>query len=130
MRRLAVTALILCASASMNACSDPATPSATDASVSKLDGRFPCDVSKVIKGWCVRCHTNPPVMNAPFPLATYADTQADVPGTGLHVWMAMEEVLAPTVYMPPDAPYLTDAGVRTLLDWIDAGAPSGAGACE
>jgi hypothetical protein len=62
-------------------------------------------------------------MNAPFPLATYADTQADVPGTGLHIWMEMESVLSPTVEMPPSPPYLTDAGLHTLLDWIEAGAP-------
>jgi hypothetical protein len=69
-------------------------------------------------------------MNAPFPLTTYADTQADLPYTAQHIWMDMKTELTPTVSMPPNAPYLTDAGLHTLLDWIDAGAPPGASACD
>ena len=59
-------------------------------------------------------------------------TSAPYPGTNRPIWRVMENVLTPTDVMPPNAPFLTDAGLHTLLDWIDAGAPpaAGDGGCE
>jgi hypothetical protein len=98
---------------------------AMDASV--RNGSFPCDVEAVLESRCWRCHSNPPVMNAPFPLATYVDTQANVPGSGMPIWKEMAIVITPTdmmpAIMPPTAPFLTSAQQKTLLEWIDAGAP-------
>jgi uncharacterized membrane protein len=109
----------------LTACSSPMTGSETDASV--RNGSFPCDVEAVIKSRCLRCHSDPPVMNAPFPLTTYPDTQADVPGSGMPIWKEMALVITsmdmmPAI-MPPTPPFLTDTQQTTLLDWIDAGAP-------
>jgi hypothetical protein len=73
---------------------------------------------------------------APFPLVTYANTQTDVPGSGNPIWKEMGVVLTPAdmmpALMPPNPPFLTDAGFHTLIDWIDAGAPPApeGGACE
>lgn len=113
----------------MSACS---SSGATATGVAVTDGRLPCNVEEVLEDRCLRCHSNPPVMNAPFPLETYADTQTAYPGTNRPVWTVMEDVLTPTDVMPPNAPFLTDAGLHTLLDWIDAGAPpaAGDGGCE
>jgi hypothetical protein len=45
-------------------------------------GDFPCDVFAIVHSICNKCHTNPPVFGAPFPLLTYADTQQPYPILG------------------------------------------------
>jgi hypothetical protein len=89
-------------------------------SVSGRTGEYPCEVD-VIMDNCRRCHTEPPLENAPFSLETYADSQE------LHFtharWYRMKRVVETDV-MPQDPPKLTDEEKAILIDgWICECAP-------
>ena len=85
------------------------------------DGILPCDVEQVLVDKCQRCHQNPPLMNAPFPLVTYGDTQA-LYFTQVR-FAAMKSAVAST-FMPLTPPDLTPAERETMLTWLCACAPS------
>jgi hypothetical protein len=87
-----------------------------------------CAAYQIINCVCQQCHQNPPLHNAPIPLVTYADTQAQF-SKGISVAQEMESVLAirfmpftgdPTV-MPVVQP-LTDDQQETMLSWLAQGA--------
>lgn len=87
-----------------------------------------CDALAVLRSKCHRCHQDPPQNGAPFPLLTYADTQAEH-ATGDLVYERMlaaveSGIMPPTAGMfdPPPEP-LTCREKTTLLDWLKAGAP-------
>jgi len=76
----------------------------------------------VLEVRCQECHGNPPVHGAPFPLATYADTQADY--FGKPVWMRMQNAIDAGFMPPIPKPPLSAEDKATMLDWLDRGAPS------
>jgi hypothetical protein len=86
-------------------------------------GDFPCDVFAVIHPNCTRCHQDPPLNGAPFPLLTYADTQK-VFLPGRLVFQQMYDQTRPNA--APRMPLggsLSDAGYSTLSDWLLQCAP-------
>lgn len=106
---------------------------------------FPCDVDAVLEAKCRRCHASAAVLDvcvpaktcarAPFPLLVWSDTRRDM-GDGRVVYEHMIDVVR-TDFMPlqdpslqPPVEKLTDAEKRTLLDWLEAGAPAGQCQCS
>jgi hypothetical protein len=87
-----------------------------------------CQASAVLESVCQRCHTDPPVNNAPFPLVTYENTQAQYYTSELKIYEVMERVvssnlmpLRPAALMPP-VESLTCKEKSTLLGWLAQGA--------
>ena len=101
-------------------------------------GDIPCDVFKVIHGSCNRCHTDPPLIGAPFPLLTYEDTQMPYDTHGKLRYQRMREVIQPNgaPHMPFQStkivvPPLTDAELATLDAWLACPTPTAQGqGCE
>ncbi len=88
-------------------------------------GDFPCDVFAVVHAQCNPCHQMPTQNGAPFPLLTYADTQAPYsPSVGL-VFQQMFISISPSgsPRMPLGGPYLDPADYATLHDWLGECAP-------
>lgn len=87
-------------------------------------GSFPADVAQVLANKCQTCHQTPTKQHAPFPLLTYAQTQAADPLTpysGVPIWQVMHSVIQPAgvPHMPfGNAPQLTSAEFATLDDWL------------
>jgi uncharacterized membrane protein len=93
-----------------------------------------CDVLDVLERKCQRCHRDPPINGAPFPLLSYADTQsAAFPGSETQVFEQMGFVIdsgiMPPLRLPVEPPVeaLTDDERTTLLDWVEQGAPGPSG---
>jgi mono/diheme cytochrome c family protein len=87
-------------------------------------GDLPCDVYRVLNGNCHRCHGDPLVDGAPFPLLTYADTQADF--FTRPVWDRMADAVEPGAIpgMPFGANPMEEANIDVLRAWFatcDAG---------
>jgi uncharacterized membrane protein len=89
---------------------------------------LPCAVDDVFAAKCRRCHTVPTRHGAPFVFLTWEDTRQDRQGQPL------VNVIARAVksgFMPyrieanPPVQPLTEAEKKTILDWVDAGAPRG-----
>jgi hypothetical protein len=101
-------------------------------------GDFPCDVFKVIHGTCNRCHQDPPLIGAPFPLLTYEDTQMPYDTHGKLRYQRMREVIQPdgSPHMPFMStkivvPELTAAELATLDAWLACPTPTAQGqGCE
>jgi len=87
-----------------------------------------CEIQAILSAKCQRCHRSPVEHGAPFPLLTYADTQArDSNGKARFEQIASA---VDTEYMPPQfielAPPVAplSADERTaLLAWCSQGAP-------
>jgi hypothetical protein len=91
-------------------------------------GNFPCDVYAALQAKCLVCHGNPPMMAAPFSLATFEDTQA--PYGMRQRWERMAEVIE-SGFMPLKGSLNCDEK-KLLLDWLHGcaqPAPAGTG-CE
>jgi hypothetical protein len=81
-----------------------------------------CAVQRVLETRCQSCHTNPPIAGAPFPLVTYADTQAIRPGSNLPVWQRMQQRVDAGL-MPPAGVTPLDPNEKATLDtWFNSGA--------
>jgi hypothetical protein len=101
-------------------------------------GDIPCDVFKIIHGTCNRCHIDPPLLGAPFPLLTYEDTQMPYDTHGKLRYQRMREVIQPdgSPHMPLQStkivvPPLTDAELATLDAWLACPTPTAQGqGCE
>ncbi|MCZ7584832.1 MAG: hypothetical protein M5R36_16705 [Deltaproteobacteria bacterium] len=67
--------------------------------------------------YCVRCHQDPPINDAEFPLETYEDVLPQLTDIKLQAVVSDE--------MPADdeGPLPSDAEREKLGEWIDAGAP-------
>ncbi len=101
-------------------------------------GDIPCEVFKVIHGVCNRCHVDPPLAGAPFPLLTYEDTQMPYDTHGKLRYERMKEVIQPG--SSPHMPFastviivapLTDAQFATLDAWLTCPTPTTQGqGCE
>jgi hypothetical protein len=94
------------------------SPPPTSSQTSPLD--IPCDAKRVLETVCQQCHAAPPRNSAPFPLVTYADTQAVASGKPL--WSYMIVALQNGV-MPLPPVQIAPADRDTLIRWLDAGAP-------
>jgi hypothetical protein len=81
-------------------------------------------VAAVLAQKCQTCHQSPPKNHAPFPLLTYAETQAAdplSPYSGLPIWQVMHTVIQPdgVPHMPfGNAPQLTSSEMTTLDGWL------------
>jgi hypothetical protein len=87
-----------------------------------------CQALAVLEPVCQRCHQNPPLHGAPFPLVTYENTQASYFGSDVKIWAVMQDVVA-SDYMPatftdiePPIEPLTCEQKTTLLGWLEQGA--------
>ena len=97
-------------------------------------GDIPCEVFKVIHGVCNRCHVNPPLGGAPFPILSYEDTQLPFDTHGKLRYQRMKEVIQPSgsPHMPFDSnlivvPPLTAAEFTTLDTWLTCPTPTAQG---
>ncbi|PHN06391.1 T9SS type A sorting domain-containing protein [Flavilitoribacter nigricans] len=83
------------------------------------------NVACIIYNNCASCHTTGGI--APFPLLSYDDVKLYA---GLIKSVVSEGIMPP---WPPDPDYhpladeriLTDAEIRTIVDWVDGGTPAG-----
>lgn len=87
---------------------------------------LPCKVDEAFAAKCRRCHTIPMRHGAPFVFLTWDDTQEDRQGQRLAslIGRAVRSGFMPyrVEANPPVLP-LTDAEKKSILDWVDAGAP-------
>jgi hypothetical protein len=83
-------------------------------------GEIPCEIEPILDN-CRRCHTTPLAGGAPFPLDTYAETQALYFTTP--TWRAIKNAAIESDFMPLDPPALTGAEKQALDAWICACAP-------
>jgi hypothetical protein len=86
-------------------------------------GDVPCDVFEVIHRECHRCHTDPLVMGAPFPLLTYEDIQEPF-NDKIRRFQRMNQVIRPNgVPRMPLGGMLNDQDLKILGDWLTMCAP-------
>ncbi|APR85120.1 Hypothetical protein A7982_10469 [Minicystis rosea] len=87
-------------------------------------GEIPCDVFAIIHASCNPCHTDPLAGGAPFPILTYADTQAEF-HAGKLVFQQMYDQIQPGAapQMPLGDVMMSDADRKTLSDWLSACTP-------
>lgn len=101
------------------------------------NARIPCAVDAVLEAKCRRCHTDPTVNGAPFPLLKW-ETLFEPYGTRV-VYEAMVGALE-SDFMPlcaegkcgtfdPPVAALTAEEKETLLNWLDCPLPEIGGAC-
>jgi len=96
---------------------------------------FPCEVEDVIVAKCQRCHDDPQLNGAPFPLLVWEDTRR--PYGLVLVYEAMLPAIE-TDFMPltqldlePPVESLTPDEKELMLDWLRSGAPAVLGpACD
>ncbi len=73
---------------------------------------YNADVKTIMDAQCVRCHTDPPVEGAPFPLRTYAET---IIGVNRDLVLRMTSTSINNV-MPPSG-RLPQETIDIILDW-------------
>lgn len=90
---------------------------------------IPCEIDAILEAKCRRCHQDPPLNSAPFPLLTWENTQAEYFDKPIHERMFNAVSTGFMPYMgsnppldPPVEP-LTESEKTTLLDWLDDCAP-------
>jgi hypothetical protein len=88
-----------------------------------------CEVLAVLRAKCQRCHDAPPKHGAPFPLLTYAHTQAEYPpgsGQAVHrrmLTMIRYRTMPPlTLELEPPVEALDARELDVLLPWLEDGA--------
>jgi Copper type II ascorbate-dependent monooxygenase, N-terminal domain/Copper type II ascorbate-dependent monooxygenase, C-terminal domain len=115
------------ASADAAAPSDAAAP--LDAGPSDA---LPCDVARVVAEHCGSCHGETPAFGAPVPLADALDFQAAAKlSSGDLVAAALARLDDPRAPMPPTSqPAMPEADVRTLKEWLRAGAKGTTSVCD
>jgi hypothetical protein len=98
-----------------------------DASVPENAVRW-CEVRAALEAKCHRCHGDPPQVG-PFPLVTYAQTQAIYPPGGeRHVWEfvgpAVSSGFMPLIAdgLPVEGEPLTEREKCLILTWVEQGA--------
>jgi cytochrome c5 len=87
---------------------------------------IPCKVDDVFAAKCRRCHTIPPRHGAPLVFLTWDDTRQERSGQPLHqvIGRAVRSNFMPyKIDANPQVESLTDEEKKTILDWVDAGAP-------
>jgi hypothetical protein len=95
---------------------------------------FSCDVEEVLALTCRRCHWNPQENDAPFPLATWEDTQKERSGKPIHILMAQmieADLMPPTdLVLKPPVTRLTDDQKNVLLRVLKEGAKKSEETCD
>ena len=89
---------------------------------------IPCAVQMVFQTRCQSCHSAPPVNGAPMPLVTLADMRSPALSNKMVTvaQMASDRMNSATSPMPPrGATPATAAEIKTVTDWVTAGAPVG-----
>ena len=89
---------------------------------------LPCDVERVLKDKCRRCHTIPSRHAAPLALLTWEHVHAQRHGQPVHVLMARAirtDSMPFRIPANPPIERLTAEERKTLLGWLDRGAPRG-----
>lgn len=89
---------------------------------------LPCDVNRVLKDKCRRCHTIPSRHAAPLALLTWEQVHAERHGQPVHVLMARAirtDSMPFRIPANPPIERLTAEERKTLLSWLDRGAPRG-----
>lgn len=91
-----------------------------------------CEVLDVLERKCQRCHRDPPVNGAPFPLLDYEDTQRPLfAGAETLIYEQMgivvENDVMPPVGLPVDPPVepLSSSEREIVLEWVDGGGRRG-----
>jgi uncharacterized membrane protein len=94
-----------------------------------------CAASAVLRDKCQRCHQDPPLSGAPFPLLTYDDTQL-VDRKGVPRFERMKAAVD-SDYMPPlvlelEPPVetLQESERAALLSWLSSEPPQDDPNCE
>jgi uncharacterized membrane protein len=132
--RKSLRSLLLVSWVSVASCSDEgASTSGTGSTGQPAAPPGWCDVEPILEAKCQRCHSDPPINAAPFPLLSYDDTQGQ---SGSQRVEALHAAIS-TGFMPPtnfqlEPPVepLSCEEKRTLLAWLDEGAPApGAESC-
>jgi len=105
----------------------PAPSGATPPSTNALPSGVPCDVAQVVGSRCVQCHAEQPKFGASMPLTKLADFHAPAKSDPRRkVYEVIPERINAqdaTRLMPPaSSTQLVAAELRTLNDWIGAGA--------
>ena len=115
------------------ACSAPAAepaPSPVATTAQDVKGGY-CDAFAVIERKCTRCHADPPVNGAPFPLDSYEAISAPSPSSAEpdrtradRMLSAVESNFMPDTGLKLDPPVepLTCEERTTLLEWLQNGA--------
>ncbi len=87
-----------------------------------------CEVRVVLGAKCQRCHIGEGLHGAPFPLATFEDTQVFMPPLDKPRWELMENMVEQDL-MPPDDPRLDPPPAKlsadekaVLMTWFAEGA--------
>lgn len=86
-----------------------------------------CDIVPILDESCRRCHTDPPVHGAPFPLATYEEVQAKA--ARMHHAVETDYMPYQGIALEPPVESLSSADKTNLLEWLAADAPRGEGEC-
>jgi cytochrome c553 len=89
---------------------------------------LPCAVSEVLSATCQTCHSSTPKSGASTALVTWDDLQKDYRGKKLYE-AVKDRIHAEAGRMPPAA-RLTDAQVKSIDDWVAAGAPKAGDTCD
>jgi hypothetical protein len=91
---------------------------------------LPCEVTSILAERCWSCHDETPQYGAPMSLTNLDELHAENAGEPYYQTIVDRIQRSGRGQMPPvGQPALSPAQKTALLDWIDAGAPAGAG-CE
>lgn len=89
---------------------------------------IPCEVDRVLRDKCRRCHTIPSRHAAPLALLTWDQVHAERHGQPVYALMARAirtDSMPFRIPANPPIERLTAQERKTLLDWLDRGAPRG-----
>ncbi|HKQ69925.1 MAG TPA: hypothetical protein VJT73_11330 [Polyangiaceae bacterium] len=107
----------------MMACSGSSTPDVADVvPIHEGSDRIPCEPRSILQGVCQKCHTQPLLNGAPFPLIDRSDI-VRIQKDGVEVRAAMIAQLE-TGRMPLTPETIDDVSRGQLLNWLRAGAPA------
>jgi len=131
MNRIACLLLVAClSSCATGEGDDPGSSSSTStkdggtATPVPTEVNLPCDVQAMLARYCQNCHSNPPTMNAPMPLMTWADLTAPTKSNknkscGIAAAQRMRSLDTP---MPPKpASGVPLATIAMFEDWVGEG---------
>jgi hypothetical protein len=132
MTRVTVTAIVMVllgSSVGLIACFSTETGNTTPPPVDATDARatqpaeiqdeglIPCGPRTVLRSVCQRCHQNPPIRGAPFPLVT----RSNIARSNIR-----ERMIAQLTQrrMPARPETIDETSRSTLLEWLEQGAPA------
>ena len=94
---------------------------------------FPCDVEAVLKAKCHRCHQDPTLNGAPFPLLKWEHTQIDYFGKPVYERMlnvvTIDFMPYTSLVLDPPVQSLTADEKSALLDWLACPTPEEGAVC-